>query len=69
VDDVTPLVLAAGFGNRLQPLTGVLPKPAVPLLGEPLAGTSLARLHDAGLTRAVVNAHHLADRLLQTLQA
>jgi len=69
LDDISPLVLAAGFGNRLRPLTDVLPKPAVPLLGEPLAGYSLARLHRAGCPRAVINAHHLADRLLLEIQA
>lgn len=67
--DISPLVLAAGFGNRLRPLTDVLPKPAVPLLGEPLAGYSLARLFRAGCPRAVLNAHHLADRLLLEIQA
>ncbi len=69
MDGVSPLLLGAGFGNRLRPLTEVRPKPVVPLLGEPLAGFSLARLWRAGCPTVVCNAHHLADRLAQQLQA
>lgn len=60
-----PFVLAAGFGNRLRPLTDVLPKPAVPVMGRPMVGSALARLASAGHRRVVINAHHLADGLRQ----
>jgi mannose-1-phosphate guanylyltransferase len=59
-DDVAGMVLAAGLGTRLRPLTEVLPKPAVPVAGVPLVRLALARMRAAGVRRAVVNAHHLA---------
>ena len=56
-------VLAAGFGTRLRPLTEILPKPLVPVCGVPMLSYALALCARHGLTRAVVNAHHLADTL------
>ncbi len=57
------MVLCAGLGTRLRPLTGRLPKPAVPVCGLPLVRYALARLAAAGASRAVVNAHHLAPAM------
>ena len=62
--DLAVIVAGAGFGQRLRPLTDVMPKPACPLMGVPLMGYALARLHRAGVRNAVVNAHHLADVLV-----
>lgn len=56
-------VLAAGFGTRLQPLTHHLPKPLTPVCGVPLLAYSLAGAASTGLTKVVVNAHHLAETL------
>ncbi|HET8733470.1 MAG TPA: sugar phosphate nucleotidyltransferase [Anaeromyxobacteraceae bacterium] len=61
MDGVVGMVLAAGLGTRLRPLTDVLPKPAVPVAGVPAIQLALARLRAAGARRAVVNTHHLAD--------
>jgi len=55
------MVLCAGLGTRLRPLTEILPKPAVPLLGQPLVHYALALLADAGARRAVVNVHHRSE--------
>ncbi len=63
------LVLAAGLGTRLRPLTDMLPKAAVPVLGRPLASYALVRLQALGLRRVVLNAHHLADRLETVLDS
>jgi mannose-1-phosphate guanylyltransferase len=54
------MVLCAGLGTRLRPLTGRLPKPAVPVATHPLVRYALASLRSAGVRRAVVNLHHLA---------
>lgn len=54
------MVLAAGLGTRLRPLTDLLPKPAVPVAGLPLVQLAFARLRAAGARRVVVNVHHLA---------
>ena len=60
MDEVVGMVLAAGLGTRLRPLTEFVPKPAVPVAGLPLVQFALGRLRAAGARRVVVNAHHLA---------
>jgi MurNAc alpha-1-phosphate uridylyltransferase len=57
------MVLAAGQGERMRPLTLAVPKPLVPLAGQPLIDHVLDRLARAGVETAVVNVHYLADRL------
>jgi N-acetyl-alpha-D-muramate 1-phosphate uridylyltransferase len=57
------MVLAAGFGVRMKPLTDTIPKPLVAVGGKALIDHVLDRLADAGVERAVVNVHYLADRL------
>ena len=57
------LVLAAGRGERLRPLTDAVPKPLAPVLGRPVIEHLLPRLRAAGAKEIVVNVHWLADRL------
>jgi len=57
------MVLAAGYGKRMRPLTEMIPKPMVRLDGRPLIDHVLDRLAEAGLREAVVNVHYLADVL------
>ena len=57
------MVLAAGFGQRMRPLTDKMPKPLVKVAGKALLDHVLDRLADAGVKRAVVNVHYLADQI------
>ena len=59
----TAMVMAAGLGKRMRPLTAPMPKPMVRVAGKPLIDHTLDRLADAGVARAVVNVHYLADAL------
>lgn len=57
------MVLAAGFGQRMRPLTASMPKPLITVRGKPLLDHVLDRLAGVGLEFAVVNVHHFADQI------
>lgn len=59
----TAMVLAAGLGTRLRPITDTMPKPLVPIAGKPMIDYVLDALAEAGVEEAVVNVHHLADQM------
>lgn len=64
---IRAFVLTAGHGARLRPLTLFLPKPLLPICGEPVVGHTLRRLAAAGCEAAVLNLHHLPDALPRCL--
>lgn len=57
------VILAAGRGTRLSPITDETPKALVPFLGRPLIDHAAAHLVSAGITRIAVNAHHLGSQV------
>ena len=56
------LLLAAGLGTRLRPLTDTIPKCLVPIKGQPLLGIWLERLTQAGISTFLINTHYLASQ-------
>ncbi|MGF0539743.1 nucleotidyltransferase family protein [Agrobacterium sp. ES01] len=62
------MVLAAGLGTRMRPITETMPKPLVRVAGKPLVDYALDLLADAGVERAVVNVHHFAEQMIPHLQ-
>ena len=57
------LILAAGLGTRLRPLTEATPKPLLPIAGKPLLGYHLDRLVSYGIKDILINSHYLADQI------
>ena len=64
----TAMVMAAGLGKRMRPLTASQPKPMVRVAGKPMIDHALDHLAQAGITHAIVNVHYLADVLEGHLQ-
>ena len=58
------MILAAGRGERLRPLTDSVPKPLVEVAGQTLLGRHLQRLAQAGFTHAVINVSHLGEKII-----
>ena len=63
------MILAAGLGTRLRPLTNDRPKALVEINGRTLLEIALARLRTFGIRDVVINVHHFADKLVEYLQA
>ena len=61
------MILAAGLGTRMAPLTRERPKPLIPLNGKPLMDYGIERLAKAGVRRFVVNVHYMADQIVEHL--
>ena len=57
------MILAAGYGTRLRPLTYTMPKPMLPLAGRPLIGHLVDALRGAGASEIVVNLHHFPEQI------
>jgi len=63
------MVLAAGLGTRLRPLTDHRPKALVEVAGRTLLEITLTRLRSFGVNEAIVNVHHFADMVIDYLKA
>jgi len=62
------MILAAGYGSRLRPLTDACPKALLTVAGRPLLSIVLDRLATAGCTEVVINVHHLAPAIMAFLR-
>src|ERR1700758_2259980 len=63
------MILAAGLGTRLRPLTGDRPKALVEVAGRTMLEIALARLRSFGITEVIVNTHHHAEKVRAYLEA
>ncbi len=61
------MILAAGYGMRLRPLTKRIPKPLLPVCGYPLVVWNLLLLRQHGITEALINVHYLGDQIVEAL--
>ncbi|AEI37092.1 MAG: nucleotidyltransferase family protein [Zymomonas mobilis subsp. pomaceae] len=59
----TAIILAAGFGKRMRPLTATRPKPLVEVGGKPLIDHALSHLKESGIKHVIVNTHYMSDQL------
>ena len=62
------MILAAGLGTRLRPLTDDRPKALVEINGRSLLEIALTRLRTFGINDVIVNVHHFADKVVEHLQ-
>lgn len=65
---ISAMLLAAGRGERMRPLTDHCPKPLLPVQGKPLIGWQLGALARGGFTQAVINTAWLGEQIVETLQ-
>lgn len=63
------ILLCAGFGTRLKPLTDHVPKPAIDFMGHPMVWYAMNSLKSAGVTTLAANVHYLPDRMVECLEA
>ena len=68
IQPTSAMVLAAGLGTRMRPLTDTMPKPMVPVAGKPLLDHVLDRLAEADVATAVVNVHDLPDQIVRHVE-
>ena len=57
------MLLAAGLGKRLMPITNTTPKPMLEVAGKPLIEHHLERLRKAGIEEVIINVHHLGGQI------
>lgn len=65
---VDGIILAAGFGTRLRPLTDTVPKAAIDLGGKPLIYYALNNMKNVGVSRVVINTHYLSEVLVEKVR-
>ena len=58
------MILAAGLGTRLMPLTQILPKPLFPIINRPILKHTLEMLKRCGIIEVIANLHHLPDKIV-----
>ncbi len=68
METINVFILAAGFGERLRPITDHIPKPLLPVIGKPVLGTILDRISSLSVKQIGINMHHKHEMLLNWLK-
>ena len=63
----TAMILAAGLGKRMRPLTEHLPKPLIPVAGKTMLSRVFTHLAEANISKIVVNTHYLASQITEAI--
>lgn len=61
---IKAMVMAAGMGSRLEPITLLFPKPLIPVMNRPLMDIILSQLHEVGVDEVISNTYYLADQII-----
>ena len=61
------MVMAAGMGSRLEPITLKLPKPLIPVMNRPLMDIILSQLHNIGVNEVISNTYYLANQIIDRM--
>jgi MurNAc alpha-1-phosphate uridylyltransferase len=62
------MILAAGFGKRMRPLTNTVPKPLIPVAGKTMLERTFEHIKERGISNLVVNTHYLADQVEEAVK-
>lgn len=65
---IKAMVMAAGMGSRLEPITLLFPKPLIPVMNRPLMDIILSQLHHIGVDEVISNTYYLADQIIDRYQ-
>ena len=68
-ENFTAMILAAGYGTRLRPITTEIPKPLIPVGDRTLLENIMLNLRNAGVAKFAVNSHHLAEKMQASIDA
>ncbi len=66
---MTAMILAAGLGTRLQPITLYRPKALVEINGQTLLETAITKIKESGINRIVINVHHFAEMIIEYVRS
>ena len=63
------MVMAAGMGSRLEPITLMFPKPLIPVMNRPLMDIILSQLHTIGVNEVISNTYYLANQIIDRYES
>ena len=62
--NIKAMIMAAGMGSRLEPITLIMPKPLIPVMNRPLMDILLGQLHSIGIKDVISNTYYLSNQII-----